>query len=132
MHTWAPRWSVVIWSAVAGVVLLAVAHGLDVPGEVLAVAAAVACFAFAAFDGVVRPTLTADANGLTVRTGGWPRRYPWAEITRVEVVTTRRLLVLHALEIDAGDDLLLLTRRRLGTDLREVAEALAEFGAPVR
>lgn len=91
--------------------------------------AAVMLAAFALYDSVVRPSLTADAEGLTVRTGGWPRQYPWAAVSRVEVVTTRRMFVWHALEIDAGDDLVLLTRRRLGTDLHEVATILTAYAA---
>jgi Bacterial PH domain len=124
-HAWSARWSTVVALAVGGLALGWLAVGSDPVGAVLSGCAALTVLAFAAFDALARPTLVADAAGITV--AGWPpRRYSWAEIGRVEVRTTRRLLVLHALEIDAGDDLVLLTRRRLGADLAEVAARLEE------
>jgi Bacterial PH domain len=127
-QAWAPRWSTVVALAVGGVALAGLAATSDPVGAVLAGCAALAVLAFAGYDALARPTLVADAAGITV--GGWPRRrYAWDEVGRIEVRTTRRLLVLHALEIDAGDDLVLLTRRRLGTDLPAVAARLADYRA---
>ncbi|MFL6138930.1 MAG: PH domain-containing protein [Frankiaceae bacterium] len=128
-QAWAARWSTVVALAVAGAALALLAAGSDPVGAVLAGAAALGALGLAAFDALARPTLAVDRAGLTVHDGWRPRRYAWAEIDRIEVRTTRRLLVLHALEIDAGDDLVLLTRRRLGTDLAEVSARLAEHRA---
>jgi hypothetical protein len=128
--TWAPRWGVVGAVAAVGAafaVLALVSASGDGPGAVLAAVAAVGFLAVAAYDATIRPTLVARSDGIVVRQGWQPRRYPWAAVTRIEVVTTRRLLVLHALEIDAGDDLLLLSSRRLGGDLGAVAELLGDY-----
>jgi Bacterial PH domain len=129
---WAPRWGVVAAVAASGValgVLAGTSLSGDGAGAILAAAAAVVVLAVAAYDATVRPTLVADPDGIAVRQGWQPRRYPWPAVTRIEVVTTRRLLVLHALEIDAGDDLLLLSSRRLGTDLTSVADLLDDYRA---
>jgi hypothetical protein len=111
------------------VVVAAAAASGDGPGAVLAAAAAVVVLAVAAYDATVRPSLVAGPDGIAVRQGWQPRHYGWRAVTRIEVVTTRRLLVLHALEIDAGDDLVLLSPRRLGADLASVAELLSDYRA---
>ena len=134
---WAPSWRVVGWTAVAGLALAlrAVLAGRHDPvGGLLTGAAAVAVLSVAGYDALCRPSLVADAAGLTVRQGWRERGYPWSAVHRVQVTVSRRLLVLWSLEIDAGDDLLLLSARRLGTrhaELRAVADQLARFGAPV-
>lgn len=121
---WAASWSTVAALSTLTVLAALVATTLDAAGRLLFVALAVVLAGFAAYDALVRPSLVADGTGLTVRSGLSTHRVSWPDVTRVEVVTTRRLLVLHALEIDAGDDLLLLTRRRLGANLGDVARRL--------
>jgi hypothetical protein len=128
---WAPRWASIVGLALAGACLAGVAAAGDPVGAVLAGSAGLAFVALAGYDLVVRPTLVAGGDGITVRVGWHPRHYAWADVTRVEVTAARRVIVTPALEIDAGGDLLVLGRRRLGADLSDVAERLAGLGAPV-
>jgi hypothetical protein len=130
--TWSPRWTVVTAVGALGVAIAVVAFTTatsDGVGGALLVGLAGAVLSVAVYDAIVRPALVAGPDGLTIRQGWAPRHYPWPVITRIEVVTTRRLLVLHALEIDAGDDLVLLTQRRLGAELRAVAATLTTYRA---
>jgi hypothetical protein len=130
--TWSPRWAMVAAVGALGAVIAVIAFTTatsDGVGGTLLVGLAGAVLSVAAYDAIVRPTLVATPDGLTIRQGWQPRHYPWPAITRIEVVTTRRLLVLHALEIDAGDDLVLLTQRRLGAELSTVAATLATYRA---
>ena len=72
-------------------------------------------------DALVRPTLETDDGGITVvRT--WRReRLGWADIDAVAPYVHRRQA---ALELDAGERLVVLPARRLGADLAEVVDAL--------
>lgn len=124
---WQPSWAVVGGTAAAAVLLVVAGVLLDVPGALLAWAAAAVTAGFAAYDAAARPALVADATGLTVRSGWRPRQVRWASVRRIEVTETRRLLVLHALEVDTDDELLLFPRRRLGADLAEVADRLRTY-----
>ena len=129
VRTYAAPWSTVLVEAAGGAVLVALAVATDAVGAVLASAAALAVLALAGFDALARPSLVAEPGGLDVHDGWRVRHYAWPQVTRVEVRAGRRVVVLPALEIDAGDDLVLLSRRRLGADLAEVAVRLAEYRA---
>jgi hypothetical protein len=116
----APWGHVAAFGAVAAVCFVA---GLESPaaGRVLLWLAAAFAAGVAARDAFVRPTIATDDGGLTVvRT--WRReRLSWAEIDAIGTYEHRRLA---ALEIDAGDVLVVVPSRRLGADLTEVVEAL--------
>jgi hypothetical protein len=71
--------------------------------------------------------LTVDADGLRLRRGpGRVRTIAWTEIDRIESTTStsRGLLRLSSLEVDVGDQLIVLSRHRLGADPDQVADEL--------
>jgi hypothetical protein len=136
-----PRWQAgaVQWSPRAGeaAALAAVGLGLavsmvfvDAPGRILVGAGAVLVLLLAVRDLVARPRLAAGPDGIVVRTLGRRRHLPWSGL-RVHVRETRRLGVRgRTLELDTAggpDDagvLVVLGRRDLGADPKEVARAL--------
>ncbi|MFS8100389.1 PH domain-containing protein [Lentzea alba] len=78
----------------------------------------------AAFATIARPRLTADTNGLAVRGFASTTLLPWHEV-KVKLQTTRRLgREQQALELDADDRLVVLTKLDLGVDPEEVAGVL--------
>jgi hypothetical protein len=103
-----------VTSALAGI-------ALPPTGRVLFWVLAIAVLVVAARDMFSGPTVLTDDEGVSfVR--WWRRdRLGWSELEAVRVYTHRRL---HALELDAGDYLVVLPARRLGADLDEVVEAL--------
>lgn len=121
---WSPRPFESGLAATVGIALLLVVIGLDTAGRLLVGATGVLLLALALSDVLVRPRLRADSEGLTVRTlvrrvGG-----PWAGIA-IRVRTGRRLGArAHTLEIDIGEELVVLGRRELGADPVSVAEDL--------
>jgi hypothetical protein len=69
--------------------------------------------------------LRANADGLELRGLAGHRRLPWSAVREVRVDEHNRYgLASRTLEVDTGDELLLLGRRSLGADPRDVAEAL--------
>jgi hypothetical protein len=117
-------------SLLAWVVLGVRTASLDGPGRLLLGLAGVAV-GVAALAGLrARPRLAADDDALVLRGPFTTRRWPWARVDAVRVVRMRRLGVPAGyLEIDARDDdgterLLVLGRLELGTDPRDVADAL--------
>lgn len=124
MH-WSVRTVETGLAAFAGLVLLAAAAFADAPGRLLGGIAGVGLLALASSDLAWRPRLVATGSGLLVRTPGRTARLPWSAVTAVRVDERQRLgRTSHTLEIDAGDDLFVLGRRSLGTDPRDVADAL--------
>ena len=119
--------------AVAGLLLAAVA---DPAGRVLFGVAAAGLLAVVAADLLLRPRLAADATGVEVRTLAGRRRMPWSALRRVDVDEHARYgLTARTLELDAGETLVVLGRRALGADPRDVADALAKIrytGRPAR
>ncbi|MDR6597416.1 PH domain-containing protein [Saccharothrix longispora] len=84
--------------------------------------------AAAGYGTYVRPRLSVDDAGLTVRTLGGAHPLPWHEV-KVRLVTNRRLgRETPTLELDwqRGEDeqLFVLTQLDLGTDPRDVADVL--------
>lgn len=121
---WSPRPVESAVAAAVGLALLLVTLGLDTAGRLLVGAAGVFLLALAVLDALIRPRLRADGEGLTVRTIGRRRSGPWAAIA-VRVRAGRRLgTAVNTLEIDVGEDLVVLGRRELGADPVIVAEAL--------
>ena len=111
---------VVAFSAVA---LTCLGAGLATPwaGRLLLWLAGASALAVAARDALVRPTVVTDDEGLTVVRTWRPERLAWSEVDAIRAYEHRRL---RALEIDAGERLLLIPSRRLGAELAEVVEAL--------
>lgn len=104
----------------------ALGAGSDGPGRLLAVLAVLLLAGGALRDGAFRPTLAVDERGLTVRTGLVRRHWPWAELTSLRSVrsTRRRLGSARSVELEFGEDLVLLPDRRLGAPAAEVAAQL--------
>ncbi|MBA2554199.1 MAG: PH domain-containing protein [Geodermatophilaceae bacterium] len=125
--SWAPRWVESALMAVVGLSLLGIAVGLDAAGRLLVGVAGLFLLGLALSDVVVRPRLAADADGLTVRTLSRRMGGPWAAVT-VRLRAGRRLgTAVHTLEIDIGDDLVVLGRRELGAGPADVAERLTQL-----
>lgn len=125
---WYPRPAETALAAGGAVLALALAVVADPAGRVLSGVAAVGLLALVAADLLLRPRLAADADGLQVRTLAVRRRLPWSAVARVEVDERSRYgLVSRTLELDAGDTLVVLGRRALGEDPRDVADALARI-----
>ncbi|WP_375484524.1 PH domain-containing protein [uncultured Jatrophihabitans sp.] len=104
---------------VAVVVALVAADG---PGRLIAAVAAVVLGAYAVGDLVFSPRLTADAQGLVVRSPATRARLPWADVEHVRADTRLRLgLRSTTLEIDAGPVLVVLSRRAIGADPEQAA-----------
>lgn len=120
--------------------LVAVALGLalalvvvDTPGRLLVGGGALLLLALAVRDAVIRPRLSAGADGVEVRTWAGRRQLAWAGL-RVRVRENRRLgMRRRTLELDTSagphDDgvLVVLGRRDLGADPEQVARALREL-----
>jgi hypothetical protein len=125
---WSPRPAVTAAAAGGAVVAVVLAAAADPAGRVLFGAAAIGLLALTVADLVLRPRLAADPGGLQVRTLAVRRRLLWSELQRVEVDERSRYgLTTRTLELDAGDTLVVLGRRALGTDPRDVADALARI-----
>lgn len=105
----------------------------DPAARLLYGAAAGGFLALVAADLLLRPRLRADATGLELRTLAARRRLPWSAVERVRVDERARYgLTARTLEIDAGDTLVVLGRRSLGADPRDVAAALARIRVGLR
>jgi hypothetical protein len=129
---WAPRTGEVVATAAAGLGLALAVLLVDPVGRLLVGAAALLLVGLAVRDAVLRPRLSAGAEGVTVRALSGPTTIPWPQV-RVRVRTQRRWgLRARTLELeDRADDavLVVLGRRELGADPQAVAEALHEAGA---
>jgi hypothetical protein len=128
---WSPRIGEVVATAVAGAGLALAVLLVDPVGRVLVGGAALLLLVLAAHDGVLRPRLRADADGVTVRSLSGSTTIAWHRL-RVQLRTQRRWgLRARTLELeDAADDavLVVLGRRELGTDPETVAAALLAGG----
>ncbi|MEN3358178.1 MAG: hypothetical protein V7637_2160 [Mycobacteriales bacterium] len=115
--------------AAAGALLAAgLAAGADPPGRLLFALLGLWLAGLVAADLVLRPRLRADGGGLRVRTFAVRGQLPWSAVQRVRVDQRSRYgLTARTLEVDAGDLLLVLGRRSLGADPRDVAATLNEI-----
>jgi hypothetical protein len=124
------RWSVrraeTALAAGGGLALLGMVWLVDAPGRLLGTVAGLGLLALAGSDLLWRPRLAVDDTGIAVVTPGRRARLPWADVVDVRVDQRRHFgLASRTLEIDTGDDLVVLGRRSLGADPRDVAAALA-------
>lgn len=120
----------VLWLVLALVALGVAVTTTDAQGRLLAVGAAVVLAIYGALDLLLWPRLAVGPDGLRVRTPSHRAVYAWPEVDRVRLDERRRFgLSAGTLEIDAGDDLVVLSRWALGADPREVL-ALVQSCAP--
>jgi Bacterial PH domain len=122
---WAPSRALVAlgWFATAAA-LVAAFFSSDPRGRVLFGLAALLLAAASAHGTLVRPRLSADDQGVHVRSLHGRIHLSWAE-TRTRLRTTHRLgRDAETLEIEAGDRLFIFSRLELGTDPRDVLDVL--------
>lgn len=130
MHVEPPRRAVVALLALAAS-LAAAAAFTDAAGRVLVAPAVVVALALAVRDVLVRPVLSADADGLGVRVGWRTVRGAWSEVEQLRVVRDRRS---PGLEIALGDGRVhvVLGRLQLGQPVEDVhrrLQALRQSGS---
>jgi len=112
-------------SLVALIVAFAV---LDTAGRLLFVLVALLLIAYAVSDLVFTPRLVADSSGVTVRTPFGRSDLAWHQIDRIHADARQRYgLRSVTLEIDAGDELVVLSRRALGNDPEYVSDVVNSF-----
>jgi hypothetical protein len=115
-------------AALGAVVAAVLAATSDAAGRLLFGVGVLCLVGLVLADLLLRPRLRADAHGLEVRTVALRRRLPWSAVQRVRVDEHSRYgLPSRTLEVDAGDSLVVLGRRSLGADPRDVAEALRQI-----
>ena len=125
---WSPRPVETAVAILAGVVVLALALFADPAGRLLLGVAALGLLAIGAADVALRPRLAADRSGIQVRTLASRHRLPWSAIQRVDVDEhTRYGLTSRTLELEAGELFVVLGKRTLGADPRDVADVLAQI-----
>jgi hypothetical protein len=125
---WSPRPVETAAAAAGAVVALLLAVVADPAGRVLFAVAGLGLLALVAADLLLRPRLAADAAGVRVRTLGGRHRVPWSALRRVDVDEHNRYgVTARTLELEAGETLVVLGRRTLGADPRDVADALARI-----
>ncbi len=132
--TWTTRTAETVLSGVIGVLLAGGAVLLDdAPGRVLLAGAAGLLLGRSARDLVQRPRVAAGADGVRVRRLVGSAHLPWGRL-HIGVRETRRLgMRTVTLELDTAADpedegvLVVLGRRDLGADPREVARQLREL-----
>jgi hypothetical protein len=122
---WAPRTADTAAAGAVAAIALGLAATADPAGRLLFGLLAVWLAGVVAADLLLRPRLRADPTGVELRTLSTRRRLDWSDVRRIAVDERARYgLTARTLEVDAGDTLVLLGRRSLGTDPRDVADAL--------
>jgi hypothetical protein len=113
--------------ALATLLLLIAVFAGDGFGLWLGVVAAALVAAYGLRDVLGRERLRADGHGIRIGTGfAGHRELPWSKLERVRVDQRLRLGVrTDLLELDAGEELFLLSRYDLGADPHDAYEALA-------
>ena len=106
--------------------LLAGATVADSAGRLLLVAAGLGLAVRAGRDLLLTPVLDADTEGLRV-VDGWRRiEVAWSQVEDVRLVTDRRAPLV---ELDLGDRLVVLSRRRLAGSPRDIVDELTNLWA---
>lgn len=127
---WSTRPAETALAAVAGAALCALGVLASGSQSFLGIVAGAGLLVLTVADLLLRPRLAADTDGVAVRTINGPVRLPWSEVTAVRVDERTRLgLRSRTLEIDVGETILLLGRRSLGTDPRDVLARLTALRA---
>lgn len=111
----------------AVVAALAAALASDAPGRILLGGAALLLGAYSVTDLVFSPRLVLSGRGLRVHSPLARAELPWSGVDVRADTRQRYGLRLVTLEIDAGDQLIVLSRRALGADPEQVAALAAGF-----
>ena len=100
----------------------------DAPGRLLLGLATALLAAYVATDLLYSPRLVVDADGVRVHSPFTRAQWTWPELERVQADGRLRYgLRTVTLEIDAGEQLVVLSRRALGESPELVAEIVASF-----
>lgn len=124
---WGPKPAGILAVALVGVALglTSALFVTDAPGRLLASLAALGLLIFAAVSWRCRPKLRIVDEGLQMQGLTRDTVLPRAAVDSVKVTEFRRLgRRTRLLEIESGDRLIVLNRWDLGTDPRDVHEAL--------
>jgi hypothetical protein len=110
------------------IAIVAAVLASDPAGRLLLAGAALVLLAYTATDLIYWPRLTVSADGLLVRTPATRGPIPWSEVEAVRADSRQRAgLRSVTLEIDAGDRLVVFSRRALGADPADVAGLISAF-----
>jgi len=114
-------------AAVAALSLFAV----DLPQVIVALVAAAGLVAYAVRDLVAPVRLRLDPDGVVAVRGYAGRRaFPWSVIESVRLDSRLRLGIrAEAIELDAGDDILVFGATDLGVPVREAVRTVERFRA---
>lgn len=130
-RAWGPTTAAVLAVGTGGILMAvgAVVLADDVPGRLLAGIAAVGLLVFAAGSWRARPRLAVVDGGLVYR--GWlrDRTLRPEHIDSIRITEFRRIgRKVRLLEIETGEQLIVLTRWDLGTDPLTVLDGLTAAG----
>jgi hypothetical protein len=110
------------------IAIVAAVLASDPAGRLLLAGAALVLLAYTATDLIYWPRLTVSADGLLVRTPATRGLIPWSEVEAIRADSRQRAgLRSVTLEIDAGDRLVVFSRRALGADPADVAGLISAF-----
>ncbi len=102
--------------------------GHDPQGRLLAGCAAAVLLIISLADLLFWPRLSASADGVVVKAPAARAHLPWSQIDVIRVDERSRLgLSSRTLEIDAGERLIVLSKRSLGADPRDVQALVTAF-----
>lgn len=125
--SWAPRTAETGLAALGGLAMSALGFTVDPTGRWLVWAAAALLFGIAAIDLLVRPRLSADPYGVTVRALTGTTSAPWVEV-EVSLRQHQRFgRSVATLELELDEKLIILGRRELGSDPKEVLARLHDL-----
>lgn len=103
----------------------------DGPGRLIFALAAIVLAGYAVGDLVFWPRLAVDASGLRIRTPLARADLTWTDIEDVRAdERTRYGLRSTTLEVDAGETLIVFSRRALGADPATVQDLVRAFAPP--
>ncbi|HEY2272683.1 MAG TPA: PH domain-containing protein [Jatrophihabitantaceae bacterium] len=118
------RLSAVVFLLAIGALLLAITSS-DGTGRVLFGLAAIVLAGYSIGDVLFWPRLAVDEAGVRIRTPLERADLPWADVDAIRADVRQRYgLRSVTLEIDAGQTLVVLSRRALGADPEAVAGAV--------
>jgi hypothetical protein len=114
----------------AGGIAAAVGYTLDTPGRLLLSALAFVSLLEGMWLLLARPVLSADGERVRVRTAVRVVAVPWSAVGAVQARPARRVIAGDTLELELGDQLVVIPAYRLGATAAEAAAAV-EAARPV-
>jgi hypothetical protein len=121
----------ILWLVLALVAAGAAVTTTDAAGRLLFGGAAIVLMIYGVVGLVFWPRLSAGPDGLRVHTPARRAVYAWSEVDTVRLDERRRLgLSAGTLEIDARDELVVLSRWALGADPRDVLALVLSCAPP--